>query len=152
MEKLVKHANGQWSLEKGASAGSLNVPDPIKRKRKDVGESTQYAGPSPDSQLNKAEEISFNEHGQWSLNKSNYGPKKMKLYSPVDNAKRKMSNTGQEVDIGPNKNVKQYAPTGLSAKQQADAETKRYNKLNRKQPVKVFSAEEIEEYKKKKAP
>ena len=80
------------------------------------------------------------------LTKSNYGPKDMDLYNPTDNIKRKANNIGDEIkDIGKNKNVKAYSskPGQLSAKQQTDANAKKYNKLNRQMPVKTFTPEEI---------
>lgn len=135
MEKLTLNQYGQWLLEKSGSVavGSYSVPDP-KKKKKDIGEQTQYAGPSP---------------SQSELNKSNYGPKGAGAYTPADNARRKQKNTNEEVVTGSNRNVKQYAPTGLSAKQQASKETQKYNRINRKQPIKTFTPEEIAAYKAK---
>jgi hypothetical protein len=79
------------------------------------------------------------------LNKSNYGPKDMGLYNPVDNIKRKKRNTGDEIkDIGANKNVKAYStkPGQLSAKQQAALDFK--NIKAKSGPVKLYTKEEIE--------
>lgn len=77
---------------------------------------------------------------------SNYGPKKLKLYNTNDNLKRKSSRTSEELELGPNSMVRSYStkPGQLSSKSQAEADTKRYARLNKKQPVKVFSKEEIE--------
>lgn len=79
------------------------------------------------------------------LNKSNYGPKGMGQYTPKDNIKRKMNNTGDVVGEGPNTNVKSFStkPGQLSAKAQADLETKKNKKLNSKQPVKTYTKEEM---------
>lgn len=76
---------------------------------------------------------------------SNYGPKKMKLYNANDNAKRKARNTNDQIDCGQNRNVKAYSTKvgQLSAKAQATSQANYYKKLNKKQPVKVFTAEEI---------
>jgi hypothetical protein len=78
------------------------------------------------------------------VEKSGYGPKGAGLYNPVDNIKRKKNRTGEvHEDVGQNKAVHQYAPTPAgSAKQQADAESKKYKKLNQKQPVKIYTPEE----------
>ncbi len=67
-------------------------------------------------------------------------------YKPEDNFRRKSNNTTDELGWGQNNNVKQYStkPGQLSAKQQADAETKRQRALNRKQPVKRYTPEEIQ--------
>lgn len=74
------------------------------------------------------------------IEKSNYGPKDAKLYNPVDNIKRKMSNTGDKTGFGPNTNTKQYttAKWGNSSPQ-VDSKTKRPG------PVKTYSKEEIKE-------
>ena len=80
------------------------------------------------------------------VKKSNYGPNNAGQYTPADNVERKQNNVGDVVEgIGPNRNVKAYStrPGRLSAKQAANAEAKKYKRLNRKQPVKVFSPEEI---------
>lgn len=79
--------------------------------------------------------------------KSDYGKfKGGSMYSAADNARRKATNTGDVAEgTGKNVNVKAYSSkTGqLSAKQSAEEESKRYRQLNRKQPVRTFSPEEI---------
>lgn len=77
--------------------------------------------------------------------KSGYGPKKAGLYNPVDNARRKARNTGDQTGIGANVNTKAYStkPGQLSARQQASAEAAKIKAMNRKQPVKRYSPEEI---------
>lgn len=60
----------------------------------------------------------FNEHGQWSIEKSNYGPKGMGLYNPAHNQERKSNNTGDvTADAGKNVNVKRYTTMGSSMAQ-----------------------------------
>lgn len=78
------------------------------------------------------------------IEKSSYGPKGSELYDQADNAKRKMGNIGDVVGDAPNKNVKSYStkPGQLSSKAQADITARAQAKLNRKQPVKIFSQEE----------
>ena len=79
------------------------------------------------------------------IEKSGYGPKKGGQYSVADNVRRKANNTGDVVGAGPNVNVKSYSskPGQLSAKQSAAVEAKKLSAMNRKQPVKIASAEEI---------
>ena len=79
------------------------------------------------------------------IEKSGYGPKKGGQYNPVDNAKRKANNMDPVEGIGPNTNAKSYSskPGQLSGKQSADLTARIQNKANKKQPVKVFTPEEI---------
>ena len=79
------------------------------------------------------------------IEKSGYGPKKGGQYSPVDNAKRKANNMDPVEGIGPNTNAKSYSskPGQLSGKQSADLTARIQNKANKKQPVKVYTPEEI---------
>ena len=77
--------------------------------------------------------------GQWSLEKSNYGPKKFNLYSEKDNAKRKSNNIEGQPDSGiqsmnrvkawkaPGKD-KIAAKEARAHKKKAIAETKHFNK------------------------
>ena len=94
--------------------------------------------------INKEEEMEMCDNGQWNIRKSNYGPKGAGQYTPEDNAKRKMNNTGDAVSVGPNQNVKSYStkPGQLSTKSSATLEASKYRKLSAKNPVKVFSEEE----------
>jgi hypothetical protein len=75
------------------------------------------------------------------LDKSNYGPKGSNLYNSVDNAKRKMNNTGDQTGVGGNVNTKSFSskPGQLSAKQQA-AKTPYKGAAG---PVKQYSPEQI---------
>lgn len=79
------------------------------------------------------------------IEKSNYGPKKGGQYNPIDNAKRKANNMDPVEGIGPNVNAKSYSskPGQLSGKQSAALTARIQNKANKKQPVKVFTPEEI---------
>jgi hypothetical protein len=82
------------------------------------------------------------------LVKSNYGPKGYGLYTSTDNIKRKAKNTGDEIaDIGGNKNVKAYSskPGQLSAKSQAKLEAARDKAKSAKNPVKIYTPEEVAE-------
>jgi hypothetical protein len=68
--------------------------------------------------LLQTEMIKFDDNGQWSIEKSNYGPKGYGLYNQADNAKRKAKNTGESFsDIGQNKNAKKYTTSGSSMQQ-----------------------------------
>lgn len=95
------------------------------------------------------QKLSISTLGQWSLEKSNYGPKGAKLYNPADNAKRKANNVESLESVGPNRNIKEYSSAGLSAKQSAATEASKYKKINRKQPVKVYTPEEIKVHQEK---
>lgn len=95
------------------------------------------------------EQLHLSANGQWTLEKSNYGPKGAKLYNPADNAKRKANNVESLEGIGGNRNVKEYSSAGLSAKQSATAEASKYKKVNRKMPVKVYTPEEIKAHQEK---
>lgn len=79
------------------------------------------------------------------VEKSNYGPKGGGQYSLADNIRRKARNTGESYGEGPNVNAKAYStkPGQLSAKQSAAADAKKLGAMNRKQPVKTFTPEEI---------
>lgn len=67
-----------------------------------------------------------------------------KGYKAEDNAKRKSNNTSDELGWGSNNNVKAYSskPGQLSAKDEAAYKAKLMKKLNKSQPVKLFSPEE----------
>lgn len=94
------------------------------------------------------EKLIISSNGQWSLEKSNYGPKGMGLYNPTDNIKRKSTRTGEvREDAGKNQAVRQYtsSPQGTAA-QQADRQSKKDKKLSAKNPVrsmKDMSQEEL---------
>lgn len=76
---------------------------------------------------------------------SNYGPKGAGLYDPVKNLERKKTRTGEEVEgVGRNKGVRQYT-TSLAgtAKEQAASKAKEDAEKNKKQPVKVVTADQM---------
>lgn len=85
------------------------------------------------------------EEDEDDVEKSNYGPKGGGQYSLADNIRRKARNTGESYGEGPNVNAKAYStkPGQLSAKQSAAVAAKKLAAMNRKQPVKTFSTEEI---------
>jgi len=85
----------------------------------------------------------YNPMSKEEMDKSGYGPKRGGQYSVADNARRKMTNTGDRAGQGPNANVKSYSsvPGQLSAKQQASAEQKKVKRLSG--PVKQYSPEQI---------
>lgn len=66
-------------------------------------------------------QTTMNSGDPMSIGKSDYGPAGGGQYNVADNADRKSNNTGDEVRVGANKNVKAYSskPGQLSAKQQA---------------------------------
>lgn len=84
------------------------------------------------------------------MNKSNYGPKGAGQYSAVDNARRK-SNNLDPVGVGPNVNAKAIStkPGQMSGKAQADLTARIQRAANKKQPVKTWTPEQIEEENKK---
>lgn len=89
----------------------------------------------------KPEEVAkFNANGQWSLDKSNYGPKGAAAYSDADNARRKASNVGDAEHLGSMGRVKNYGPSNPKV---LDMQARRIKSLNRKQPVKKLPPEEI---------
>jgi len=90
--------------------------------------------------LLKEEKLCFSKGGQWSLDKSNYGPKGMNLYSPVDNQNRKANNTGDSIkDAGKNTNVKTYTTTGSSVSQAHEAAQNKEQKEKSKASLRTFA-------------
>lgn len=71
---------------------------------------------------------------------SNYGPKGYDLYNEIDNISRKISRTGDSLDLGVNSQVRSYStkPGQLSSKSSANRESARYQRLNKKQPTKSY--------------
>jgi hypothetical protein len=88
---------------------------------------------------NKKEEITFAKNGQWSLDKSGYGPKGADLYDPHVNQNRKENRTGDEVAAaGKNRAVHAYTSAKQgTAQQQASAIAAKQKELNVKQPIKT---------------
>lgn len=83
------------------------------------------------------------EFGKTELKKSPYGPKGAGLYSITDNARRKMSRTSEDIGWGPNRAVHSSSP---SANQQATIQAKEYKQKSKKNPVKIYSPEEIKSF------
>ena len=84
--------------------------------------------------MQKEESISIAKNGQWELDKSGY-----KGYTPEDNARRKANNVG-ETDIKSMPSIKQYGGSGPDAASREAAQMKARSKKN---PVKVYTPEEI---------
>lgn len=90
------------------------------------------------NEVSKAEHCKTSEHGQWKIEKSNYGPKGMGLYNPADNIKRKAKNTGESVaDAGKNVNVKNYTTSGSTVEAARQAAENKRQKAN-PAPVKTL--------------
>lgn len=87
--------------------------------------------------------VKIDQNGQWSIEKSNYGPKSMKLYNQKDNMKRKEKNTGESfTDIGKNKNTKKYTTSGASMQGAHEAAEAKRQAIKTKQSTKVYTDEE----------
>lgn len=85
--------------------------------------------------LNNMEMIKFDTNGQWSLDKSGY-----KGYTDTDNIRRKANNLSEDTGIHSMNRIKQYGGSGPNAAAKEAAEMKSKSKKN---PVKVFTPEEI---------
>lgn len=91
----------------------------------------------------------FDKNGQWSIEKSSYGPKGADLYNPTDNINRKANRTGEEVaDAGRNVAVHKWTTSGSSTdKTRVNNMLHEQHLANKKQPVKTFiSAEDKAAY------
>ena len=79
------------------------------------------------------------------MTKSGTGPKGWGLYSPNDNARRKMKNVGDKTGIGPNVNTKAYSskPGQMSAKQSANLTARIQAKASKNNPVTKLTPEQI---------
>lgn len=78
------------------------------------------------------------------VEKSNYGPKGMGLYSEKDNINRKSRRVGTvHEDVGQNKSEYKYTPSARGTfAEQTKREAKRDKALSAKNPVKVYTDEE----------
>lgn len=119
---------------------------------RDRGDKMPKPAKAPKPLLQSEREVEVcktDKNGQWSIEKSNYGPKGMGLYNPADNMRRKANNTGESVaDAGKNVNVKKYTTTGSSVGQAAsNAEAKRQAKANKTARVKTMKDMTEEEIK-----
>lgn len=82
------------------------------------------------------------------MGKSNYGPKDLDLYDTTANQKRKETRTGEEVEAaGKNKGVRQYTSAAQgTAKEQATNQAKVDAVKSKKQPIKVYTPEELKTF------
>ncbi len=120
-----------FTLGDGTGRKYVNIPDLPKT-------------PGVPNKLKKEEDeqevTKFESNGQWHIEKSGYGPKKSGQYSDADNARRKANNTDQIDSLGNMGRVKNYGPSNPKV---IDIQDRRVRRMNRKQPVKTFSQEEI---------
>lgn len=125
---------------------------PKDRKVKELQQQIDAGTYKPDSKKIAGKMVErgvFTKNGQWSIEKSNYGPKGSGTYTPEDNIKRKKTRTAEEVNVGPNKGVRQYTTSGSKM---SDVRNKKLIAQNKKQPVRTMkdmSPEEIAEIKRK---
>lgn len=77
------------------------------------------------------------QNGQWTLEKSNYSG-----YTETDNARRKAKNLTEDSPIQAMKRVKKWSSAG-----KLDREARQIKAKNKKQPVKIYTKEEIEKLK-----
>lgn len=132
----------------------------VKKKSHDVGsahaictsamtkeeEGPDMADPDhPKGLETKRKPVTHDECGR-PFAKSNYGPKDFGLYSPTNNSERKRTRTGEEVEgVGRNKGVRRYTSAKMgTSKQQAADQAKLDSEKNKKQPVKLVSASEMD--------
>lgn len=90
--------------------------------------------------LLQAEMIKYDNNGQWSIEKSNYGPKGWGMYSQKDNTQRKMKNTGESFEnAGKNVNAKKYTTSGSSMSQAHEAAQEKKYKQQAKQSLRTLA-------------
>ena len=96
-------------------------------------------------QIVKEECCKFDKNGQWSIEKSSYGPKGAGLYNQTDNINRKANRTGEEVaDAGRNTAVHQWTTSGSSTDKARVANMQREQSIkNKKMPVKTTLSPEM---------
>jgi hypothetical protein len=148
--KRRKASLGQPSTVQSSSDANVSQEKPVNVSQEGPANTTGDEN-LPDVFANrlKIKGSSWGQSERSEFEKSNYGPKGGNQYTEADNAERKKNNTGDVVEgIGQNRNVKAYSTkTGqLSAKQSADKQAREDRKRNKKQPVKVFTPEEIAAY------
>lgn len=141
-----KTSLGQPSATRPSSDVNTSQEKPVNVSQEGSANTT---GPDIWINRNKIKGSSWGQSERSEFEKSNYGPKGGNQYTEADNAERKKNNTGDVVEgIGQNRNVKAYStrPGQLSAKQSAAKQAREDRKRNRRQPVKVFTPEEIAAY------
>jgi len=138
--------SGQWSLNKmkDRETSVKGVSELGIEARRATGKPSSETGyvrvTSPESHKKVAREIARKNLEETKsikpkLNKSGY-----KGYTETDNIKRKKNNMSENTGISSMNRIKQYGGSGPNAAAKEAAEMKRKSKRN---PVKVFSAEEI---------
>ncbi len=146
-KRVVNASSGSSVAPNAAPASNVNISEP----------SAEQVASVPDTYANRN---ILGQHSSWrkseeseETEKSDYGKAKdgSSQYVVADNVKRKLGNTGDRLDLGPNSNVKAYSskPGQPSAKQAVGLESKKYQKINRKQPVKIYSPDEIKQLEEK---
>jgi hypothetical protein len=127
-----KHPDGHFEIKHGGrSVGrAANIQDAGARIHKYVSMLDPKA-PSPSTAKNP---MAMKSDDEDDVEKSGYGPKGGGQYTPADNARRKIGNTGDTVTgIGSNKNVKSYTGRATAQKQ----------KIGPASPVKQYSPQQI---------
>lgn len=127
-----------------SSTPSLGIKQPSKKNPVKQAEQIQNSDikdhkmKEAKAQLNQMEKLSLNKGGQWSIEKSGY-----KGYTETDNINRKKNNLSEDTGIHSMNRIKRYGGSGPSAATKEAAEMKRKSKKN---PVKVYTPEEIKAY------
>lgn len=125
---------------------SVNVAQPSKKNPIKIAEQTHNKDikdikmKEAQAQMKAPEMIKFEKNGQWSIEKSGY-----KGYTEADNVKRKLNNVGETTGIHTMNSIKQYGGSGVDA---AYKEAKDMRRKSKKNPVKIFTPEEIAAYNK----
>ncbi len=143
-----KEANKYAAYDKSVETFDPDHRPPVANKKRTATYIAQFnrRKEAPDKKLinreNKGELkikkslIKFDKNGQWSLDKSGY-----KGYTETDNIKRKENNMPETTGIHTMNSVKRYGGSGPNAATREVAEMRRKSKKN---PVKIYSKEEIE--------
>lgn len=127
-------------------AGTFKAP-PAKAYPSNEKLPEQYHSPIDKPHLVKSDEnteiFTTDSNGQWSLEKSNYGPKGAGLYDKTSNIKRKETRTSEVMpDIGPNTGVRDYTTSGSSVQAAHEAAQAKEQKAKAKSSVKIYTDEE----------
>ena len=122
--EMVKFdSNGQWNMSYDDSTDKV-----IK-------------GATVNQTEHRGADINVADKQPAAVNKSGY-----KGYKDEDNVRRKLKNTGETTGIHTMDSIKRYGGSGASA---ANKEAKEMRRKSKKNPVKVFTPEEIATYNKK---
>lgn len=128
-----------------SSTPSLGIKQPSKKNPIKQAEQIQNSD-IKDRKMKEAkadmnvgpEKLKLSKNGQWSIEKSGY-----KGYTETDNIKRKKNNLSEDTGIHTMNRIKRYGGSGPSAASKEAADMKRKSKKN---PVKVYTPEEIKAY------